>query len=56
MTQGTFLSLNSDESTMSRNSGLLWAIQTSSSFFGNLFVYFLFKDLEVGLKTTRFYV
>jgi hypothetical protein len=36
---------------MSRNSGLLWAIQTSSSFFGNLFVYGLFKDLEEGLKT-----
>jgi hypothetical protein len=36
---------------MSRNSGLLWAIQTSSSFFGNLFVYGLFKDLEAGLKT-----
>jgi hypothetical protein len=56
MTQGTFLSLNSDESTMSRNSGLLWAIQTSSSFFGNLFVYGLFKDLEAGLKTTKFCV
>jgi hypothetical protein len=54
MTQGTFLSLNSDESTMSRNSGLLWAIQTSSSFFGNLFVYGLFKDLEAGLKIWNF--
>jgi len=45
--QGNFLSLNSEERTMSRNSGLFWAIMSTSNLFGNLFVYSLFKDIEV---------
>ncbi|KAG8236565.1 hypothetical protein J437_LFUL017021 [Ladona fulva] len=41
--QGNYLTLNSDSSTMSRNSGIFWAMLQSSMFFGNLFVYFQFQ-------------
>lgn len=44
--QGNFLCLNSDERDMSKNSGIFWALQISSSFFGNIFVFFQFKDKE----------
>lgn len=51
--QGNFLTLNSDESTMERNSGLFWAMLQSSLLIGNTFVYFQFKGLEDIDKTTR---
>ncbi|OXU29921.1 hypothetical protein TSAR_004384 [Trichomalopsis sarcophagae] len=41
---GLFLTVNSDGDTMSRNSGLFWAIFQSSLFIGNIFVYFVFKE------------
>lgn len=41
--QGNYLSRCSDETTISRNSGLFWALLQCSMFFGNLFVYFQFK-------------
>jgi Ion channel regulatory protein UNC-93 len=44
--QGNFLALNSDDATMSRHSGLFWAMMISSHFFGNIFAYTLFRDLE----------
>lgn len=44
--QGNFLALNSDEATMGRHSGLFWAMMISSNFFGNIFAYSLFRDLE----------
>ena len=43
--QGNFLSLNSDPSTMSRNSGIFWAMITSSVVIGNTFAYFEFQGL-----------
>lgn len=41
--QGTYLSKCSDESTISRNSGIFWAMLQMSMFFGNLLVFFLFQ-------------
>jgi MFS family permease len=41
--QGSFLSKCSDETTISRNSGIFWAMLQMSMFFGNLFVYFQFQ-------------
>ena len=51
--QGTFLSYNSDEGTITRNSGVFWAMNTSSTCIGNLFAYYLFKDKEFIEKDTR---
>ena len=42
--QGTFLSNNSDARTVTHNVGVFWAMNTSSTFIGNLFAYYLFKD------------
>jgi hypothetical protein len=44
---GLFLTINSDSDTMSRNSGLFWAIFQSSLFIGNIFVYLVFKEPEI---------
>jgi MFS family permease len=41
--QGTYLSRCSDESTISRNSGIFWAMLQMSMFIGNLFVFFQFQ-------------
>lgn len=41
--QGMYLSKCSDESTISRNSGIFWAMLQMSMFFGNLLVFFLFQ-------------
>ncbi|KAG5682589.1 hypothetical protein PVAND_011934 [Polypedilum vanderplanki] len=41
--QGAFLSKCSDATTISRNSGIFWAMLQMSMFFGNLFVYFQFQ-------------
>lgn len=41
--QGTYLSKCSDPTTISRNSGLFWALLQTSMFFGNLFVFFQFQ-------------
>ncbi|EAT34452.1 AAEL013304-PA [Aedes aegypti] len=41
--QGMYLSKCSDESTISRNSGIFWAMLQMSMFCGNLLVFFLFQ-------------
>ncbi|KAJ4443939.1 hypothetical protein ANN_05728, partial [Periplaneta americana] len=41
--QGNYLTLNSDSTTISRNSGIFWAMLQASMFLGNLFVYFQFQ-------------
>ncbi|CAB3373110.1 Hypothetical predicted protein [Cloeon dipterum] len=41
--QGSYLILNSDSQTISRNSGIFWAMLQCSMFFGNTFVYFVFQ-------------
>jgi len=51
--QGTFLANNSDPKTITRNSGVFWAMNMSSALAGNLFAYFLFKDEEFIYKETR---
>ena len=51
--QGAFLTVNSDESTMSRNSGIFWAMLECSLLVGNTFAYFQFKDDEDISKEER---
>ncbi|XP_038211682.1 UNC93-like protein MFSD11 [Zerene cesonia] len=41
--QGNYLTLNSDADTISRNSGIFWAMLQCSLFFGNLFVFIKFQ-------------
>ncbi|XP_029456262.1 UNC93-like protein MFSD11 [Rhinatrema bivittatum] len=41
--QGNCLTINSDENTIGRNSGIFWALLQFSLFFGNLFIYFAWK-------------
>ncbi|XP_015123665.1 UNC93-like protein MFSD11 [Diachasma alloeum] len=50
---GQYLTENSDSETMSRNSGLFWAVFQSSMFTGNLFVYFMFTDPEIDGPTRK---
>ena len=45
--QGTFLSHNSDKVTMTRNSGIFWAILKLSGVIGNLSSFFLFRDEDL---------
>ncbi|XP_046408837.1 UNC93-like protein MFSD11 [Ischnura elegans] len=54
--QGNYLTLNSDSSTMSRNSGIFWAMLQSSMFVGNLFVYFQFQGKDSIDADTRLVV
>lgn len=42
--QGNYLARCSDPQTISRNSGIFWALLQCSMFFGNIFVYFQFQD------------
>ncbi|NXS92581.1 MFS11 protein, partial [Jacana jacana] len=41
--QGNCLTLNSDENTIGRNSGVFWALLQSSLFFGYLYIYFAWQ-------------
>ncbi|XP_041978015.1 UNC93-like protein MFSD11 isoform X1 [Aricia agestis] len=41
--QGNYLTVNSDADTISRNSGVFWAMLQCSLFFGNLFVFIKFQ-------------
>ena len=50
--QGTFLARNSDDDTITRNSGIFWAMNMSSSIIGNLISFFLFQDQEIIKETT----
>jgi len=42
--QGNFLTVNSDSTTIARNSGIFWAMLQCSLFFGNLFYYYQIGD------------
>uniref|UniRef100_A0A2L2Y784 UNC93-like protein MFSD11 n=1 Tax=Parasteatoda tepidariorum TaxID=114398 RepID=A0A2L2Y784_PARTP len=54
--QGNFLTINSDSETMSRNSGVFWALLQCSLLFGNIFVYFKFQGKEEIDEKTRYVV
>ncbi|NWV01633.1 MFS11 protein, partial [Upupa epops] len=41
--QGNCLTVNSNEKTIGRNSGMFWALLQSSLFFGNLYIYFAWQ-------------
>ncbi|CAH4032569.1 UNC93-like protein MFSD11 [Pieris brassicae] len=50
--QGNYLTLNSDADTISRNSGVFWAMLQCSLFFGNLFVFIKFQGkTHIDLET-----
>lgn len=51
--QGNFLTLNSDERTMERNSGIFWAMLQCSLLIGNTFVFIQFQGLTDIDKSTR---
>ncbi|KAH8420785.1 hypothetical protein KR222_005117 [Zaprionus bogoriensis] len=51
--QGTYLARCSNSETISRNSGIFWALLQCSMFFGNLFVYYQFQDKTHIDKDTR---
>uniref|UniRef100_A0A2R5LAG9 UNC93-like protein MFSD11 n=1 Tax=Ornithodoros turicata TaxID=34597 RepID=A0A2R5LAG9_9ACAR len=44
--QGNFLTINSDSTTMSRNSGIFWAMLQCSLIWGNIFVFIQFQGLS----------
>jgi len=45
--QGNFLTLNSDDMTMGRNSGIFWAMLQCSLLIGNIYVYFAWRGVDV---------
>ena len=51
--QGNLLSLNSDDDTISRNSGVFWGMLQMSTFIGNTFAYFMFRGEEYITTPTR---
>lgn len=51
--QGNFLTLNSTKDTMSRNSGLFWAISQTSFLIGNLYVFFAWNGVTQILDAQR---
>lgn len=51
--QGNYLTLMSDQSTISRNSGIFWAMLQSSMLFGNIFVFYQFMGKEIIDYHTR---
>lgn len=54
--QGNYLSKCSDPSTISRHSGIFWAMFQMSLFLGNTFVYFVFQGKEKIDEDTRLLV
>ena len=55
--QGNYLTLNSDETTMSRNSGIFWAMLQFSMVIGNTFVFIQFQGLsDIDAHTRSFVV
>lgn len=54
--QGNYLTLNSNNETIGRNSGIVWALLQCSFLFGSLFLYFMFEGKEVIDEKTRFIV
>merc|ERR1712154_697038 len=51
--QGFLLANNSDPETITRNSGIFWAMNMSSGFIGNLIAFLLFNGKEDINKDTR---
>ena len=52
VSQGNFLALNSDEDTMTRNSGIFWNMLNFGNFIGNFFIFFQFQGLtDIDSKT-----
>ncbi|XP_030750879.1 UNC93-like protein MFSD11 [Sitophilus oryzae] len=51
--QGNYLALNSRPATISKNSGIFWALLQLSMFIGNTFVYFAFRDKDTIDAGTR---
>ena len=51
--QGNFLSINSDDNTIARNSGLFWGMLQMSTFIGNTFAYIMFRGSEFITTDTR---
>lgn len=51
--QGNYLTLNSTKETISRNSGVFWAMLQCSMFFGNIFVVFVFSGKTHIDEATR---
>ena len=45
--QGNFLTLNSDDLTMGRNSGIFWAMLQCSLLIGNIYVYFSWRGVSI---------
>ncbi|XP_065217457.1 UNC93-like protein MFSD11 [Planococcus citri] len=54
--QGTYLTLNSDAYTIARNAALFWVFFQSSTFCGNVFVYFTFLQQDFIPADTRVYI
>ncbi|CAG2101577.1 unnamed protein product [Medioppia subpectinata] len=51
--QGNYLTINSNEDTMSRNSGVFWALLQCSLIWGNLFVSFVFTKDTIDEPTIQ---
>lgn len=51
--QGNFLTLNSTKETMSRNSGVFWALLQCSLLFGNIFVFKMFGEEDTISERIR---
>ncbi|XP_045132438.1 UNC93-like protein MFSD11 isoform X2 [Portunus trituberculatus] len=54
--QGNYLTLMSTQKTISRNSGIFWAMLQTSMLFGNIFVYYQFMGKEIIDQHTRMVV
>ena len=50
MLQGPILADNSDDDTITRNSGIFWAMNMSSSLVANLVSFFMFQDQEIIME------
>ncbi|KAM8947795.1 UNC93-like protein MFSD11 isoform 2-T2 [Pelodytes ibericus] len=51
--QGTCLTINSDEGTIGRNSGIFWALLQFSMLFGNLYIYVAWRGKTTISETNR---
>ncbi|XP_060064212.1 UNC93-like protein MFSD11 [Ylistrum balloti] len=52
--QGNFLTINSDSNTVSRNSGIFWALLQCSLLIGNIYSYYVLKGRENIDSSERF--
>merc|ERR1719397_2278561 len=51
--QGNFLAICSDPETISRNSGIVWAMRQVSGLIGNIFAFFMFNGQEYISSSVR---